>query len=129
MDQTQNNNVATTRTAWFTMVALYIITIVNELLPDEVDLPTWAAPVIVAVIIGFLYRLSLVLSQKFNWWGVVLFLINRNPGYTPRPAGEPQPDAVPAPNADRGQAPSGLIWLIVGILLILALVVWLARAL
>jgi hypothetical protein len=88
---TSNQGIATTRTAWFTGVILYLITLVNEVfLPSEISLPTWVAPIVVASIMGVLYRGSLIMADRFKWWGVVLFLLNRAPGYTP------ESDEVPA---------------------------------
>lgn len=126
VSQTQNNNVAMTRTGWFTGVALYLITLVNAILPDEIDLPSWVAPLVVAAVLTGLYRLSLILSQKYHWWGVVLFLINRNPGYMPKPVGEPQPDAIAAPN-DRGFVQRDLLMTILIVLAICVLAVLLIK--
>lgn len=118
-----NEGIATTRTAWFTGVVLYLITLINEvILPEEIALPTWVAPAVAAAVIGVLYRLSLLMADKFSWWGVVLFLLNRAPGYTPPPPVDPVANEVPAPNErDAGQVPNNLIWTIVGILLIIVL--------
>jgi hypothetical protein len=118
--QSYNNNVATIRTSasfWWVGLVLYVInkfTGVNWAFDDEVVL------LAVPVIGGFFYRLSLVLSQKVAWWGILLFLINRNPGYNTKPAGEPVPEGVDAPQPDRGDISNQTLYMLAAIAIIVA---------
>lgn len=105
-------NVATTRTTWNTVIVLYLITLINYVLDRftsfdyELTLDNAIVPLVIAALMGFGYRLSHVLSQRLSWWGVVLFLINKNPGYAdPPPSGlgeypEPAPEDVGQINYD-----------------------------
>lgn len=124
---TTNEGIATTRTAWFTTVVLYGITLYNSFVPDELDLDDkLATPIIVGAIMAFAYRLSTYLSSKYSWWGVVLFLINRAPGYKPPPPDDPVAEEVPPPNEpDRGAVSidaAAVVAMIIFIFLIVALV-------
>lgn len=105
-----------------------------------------------APVLAVFYRLSLALSQKFPWLGVALYGINKPPEYTPPaiPLGEnvvilppepvegneggnepneapfPPPPIVPGP--PNGYAYPGILGTVVLILVAVALVIWIARA-
>ena len=116
-----DNNVATTRTTWNTLVILYAIGLLTKYTSLDLDMANLLVPAIIAAIVGFSYRLSIVMSQKFSWWGILLFLINKSPGYTAPPPGDLNEDNVPPP-VDRGGINNDTLVTILVVLVIILVV-------
>jgi len=117
-----DHNTATVRTTWSIGVVSALVWLAHVIFDVELSTSDPLIILIAPVVVGFFHRLSVVLSENVPYFGYLLFGVNRSPEYT-----EPPPDVPALAGDDNGQAPGGLVWLVVGILLIIALALWIAQ--
>lgn len=105
-----------------TLIATVIARYTNWSVEVEDLLPY--TPLISGAVLVF-YRLSLYVSQKFTWIGVVLYGINSPPKYVPPAPPLDNPIILPPDQGeDGGFVQDNIVWTVVGVLLIIALLIW-----
>lgn len=107
----------TTFTALWTGVAVYVAAVLGW----EVDVNDPTVIIVIGLAGGVVWRISEILAN-IPYLGYILFGINKSPGYDqPTPPNPEQPADAPL---DGGFANNDVIWTLVGVLAIVALILY-----
>ena len=116
---TTDGHTASVRTGWVVGVVAALAWLASYFFDQTIETDNPWIILIAPVVVGVLHRTFLVLSEAIPYFGYIVFGINRSPRYS-----EPPP-AVPAlAGEDAGFADNDLIWTLVGVLAIVALILY-----